>query len=77
MDGRNDAGQMDRWTEGFMMEFTVQWTGGRTLDGQVDGGWTDGWEEERMLDRRTGRGWLNGYTDEKLQIEEQIMQNQL
>ena len=38
MDGRNDAGQMDRWTEGFMMEFTVQWTGGRTLDGQVDEG---------------------------------------
>ena len=30
-----------------------------------------------MLDQRTGRGWLNGYTDEKLQIEEQIMQNQL
>ena len=39
MDGRNDAGQMDRWTEGFMVEFMVQWTGGRTLDGQVDEGW--------------------------------------
>lgn len=38
MDGRNDAGQMDRWTEGFMMEFMVQWRGGRTLDGQVDEG---------------------------------------
>lgn len=47
------------------------------MNRQVDGGWTDGWEEERMLDRRTGRGWLNGYMDEKLQIEEQIMQNQL
>lgn len=32
IDGRKDAGQMDRWTDGFMIELMVKWTGGRTLD---------------------------------------------